>query len=108
MDSNKPQKVVLAGVALLAVGAGAYWLGSHHRDNAGQSDAVALGSRRVRTEEPEVVKTRPGRKGNGRKVDTSPRIRRIREPRERPKNKRRPKPIRYKEPIRRRDVPPGC
>lgn len=106
MDSAKPQKVLLAGIALLAIGAGAYWLGSRHHDNARRSDTVALGPRRLRTEEPEVVKARPEHKRNHRRVNTPSPIRRTREPRVRPETGRRVRQEGRREQARKKEAPP--
>jgi len=107
MDSNKPQKIVLAGVALLALGAGAYWLGSRQRDIAPQSDTVTLGTRRVRTDQPEVVKHKPVRERSHPKVRAHPSKRRHVEPKPKPEQhgKVRPKD-RDKRVKKKKEIPP--
>ncbi len=106
MDSNKPQKIVLAGVALLALGAGAYWLGSRQRDIAPQSDTVTLGPRRVRTDQPEVVKDKPVRKRDQPKERVRPSGRRPERPEVKPKESRRPQTTERKKHVKKKKIPP--
>ena len=106
MDRNKPQKIVLAGVALLALGAGAYWLGSRHRDDAPRSDTVTLEPRRVRTDQPEVVKDKPVRERDRPKERVRPSERRPERPEVKPKEPRRPKPPDRKKQVKKKEIPP--